>query len=68
MSVQSAASQRFDSLKSGVHKIVERATTKPTWFGRTVDRASELVRAHPIAAVGIALGIGYVVFRTARRR
>lgn len=59
--------ERFEALKSGVHKLFEKATMRPTWLGRATDRSAELIKAHPIAAVGIALGISYLVVRAIRR-
>jgi hypothetical protein len=58
---------QFDAFKSGVKKLIERATTKPTWFGRMVDKSGEVIKAHPIAAIGVALGLGYLAMRTVRR-
>ena len=34
-------------------------TTTPTWFGRTIGKTGEAVKEHPIAAIGLALGLGY---------
>lgn len=59
--------EQLDAFKSGVHKVVERATTKPTWFGRTLARTGETIKEHPIAAVGAAFGLGYLLVRIARR-
>ena len=58
---------QFDILKSTIQKLVDRATTKPTWFGRVVTKTGDTIKAHPIAAVGIAIGVGYAIVRFARR-
>ena len=34
----------------------------------TIASATELIKAHPLAAAGIAFGFGYTVLRIARRR
>ncbi|MBA2544401.1 MAG: DUF883 family protein [Deltaproteobacteria bacterium] len=31
------------------------------------DRATEMIKAHPFAAVGVAFGIGYIAMRLVRR-
>ena len=72
MSDQTAAIHRLfddqlDAFKSGVHKLVERATTKPTWLGRAFATTGETIKAHPIAAIGVALGVGYLLVRVARQ-
>jgi hypothetical protein len=72
MSDQTAAihhmfDEQLDAFKSGVHKLVERATTKPTWLGRVLASTGETIKAHPIAAVGVALGLGYLLVRVTRQ-
>jgi len=59
---------RFSAIRNGVHKLVERATTSPTWFGRALIKSRETVKAHPFAVVGVALALGYVIVRAVRRR
>ncbi|HEY6036508.1 MAG TPA: hypothetical protein VIV58_19655 [Kofleriaceae bacterium] len=59
--------EQFDSLKSSVKKLIDRTTTKPTWFGRAINTTSDMIVAHPIAAIGVALGIGYAIVRIVRR-
>jgi ElaB/YqjD/DUF883 family membrane-anchored ribosome-binding protein len=66
-SVHHLFDEQFDALKSGVKRIVDRATTKPTWFGRMASKTGETIKAHPIAAIGVALGLGYVIMRVVRR-
>lgn len=58
---------RLDALKSGVHKLIDKATTRPTWFGSATERTAAIIKAHPFAAIGIALGLGYIVVRAIRR-
>lgn len=58
---------QFDALKSSVKKLIDRTTTKPTWFGRAINTTSDTIVAHPIAALGIALGVGYAIVRIVRR-
>ena len=55
--------ERVESFKAGMHKLVDRMTTKPNWVGKSAD----WIREHPIASVGIALGAGYALFRIIRR-
>lgn len=59
--------QRLDALKSGIHKLVDKATTRPTWFGRAATQTATIVRAHPVVAVGLAVGLGYIVVRATRQ-
>ena len=65
-SVQHLFDEQLDALKSGVHKLIDRATKKPNWFGRVMNTTGEAIKAHPIATIGIAIGLGYVVVRFAR--
>jgi len=63
---------QLDALKAGVRKLMDRVATKPadappSRISTFTGKATELIKAHPIAAVGIALGLGYVVMRIARR-
>jgi ElaB/YqjD/DUF883 family membrane-anchored ribosome-binding protein len=60
-----------DSLGASIKQLIDRVMTKPaepTRFGKLVTRAEELIKTHPIAALGIALGVGYAIVRIARRR
>ncbi len=70
-SIQDNLEDKLDAIKTQVRKLVEQVsdTTKPAVkrmrsFG---EEATDLIRAHPIAAAGIAFGLGYVVVRIARR-
>jgi len=54
---------RFRSL---FERIVKKPA-EPTAVGKAITKASELIKAHPFAAVGIAVGAGYAIVRIARR-
>lgn len=62
---------KFESLKSGMHKLVDRVMSQPdgspsriqTWTAK----ATEAVKAHPYLAIGIAVGTGYAIVKIARR-
>ncbi len=59
-----------DSLRASVKHLIDRIMTKPpepTGFGRFVTRTEELIKAHPIAAIGVAMGLGYAIVRIVRR-
>jgi hypothetical protein len=58
---------QIDALKSGVKNLLDRMTTKPTWFGALVTRTTETVKAHPVAAIALAAGLGYLVVKIVRR-
>jgi ElaB/YqjD/DUF883 family membrane-anchored ribosome-binding protein len=62
--------EEIDSLRASVKQLIDRMMSKPaepTRFGRFVARTEELIKAHPIATLGIAIGIGYAIVRIARR-
>lgn len=71
MNVQNGTSEhasiehRFDDLKESLKKIVQRFDTTPEGY---LGKARAQIMAHPIAAIGIAFGLGYIVVRLARRR
>jgi ElaB/YqjD/DUF883 family membrane-anchored ribosome-binding protein len=71
-SVHHTIDEQFDSLKSRIHDAVDRAETSTagarSWIRGFAGKASELIKAHPFAAVGIAVGVGYAIVRFARRR
>lgn len=56
--------QRAHAFKSRVVEMSETARTRST---DAIDRTAELIKAHPLKAVGIAFGIGYVAMRLFRR-
>jgi len=61
---------QLDSFKASVKKLVDRASTKPdgqpTWFKSAVSKTGEMIKAHPIAAIGVAVGAGYLFVRILR--
>jgi hypothetical protein len=62
--------EEIDSIRASVKQLIDRILTKPaepTGFGKFVTRTEELIKAHPIATLGIAVGIGYAIVRIARR-
>jgi len=67
-----ALDARFDALKSGVRKLIDRVMTQPVGepsrIARLASSARTKIKAHPIAAAAIALGVGYMFVRIARRR
>jgi hypothetical protein len=67
MSVQTAAVHQYDVFKARIHQLVDRATTKPNWLGRAIATTGDTIKAHPIAAAGFALGLGYASVRWVRR-
>lgn len=60
--------QQFDALKAGIRKLIDRVETDaPSRIRTLTGNATEVIKAHPILAVGLAFGLGYVVMRVARR-
>ena len=69
--VQHAVEAQLEAIRSQVMKLVEQVsdTAKPAAarlrsFG---EEATDLIKAHPIAAASVAFGLGYLVVRIARR-
>jgi len=56
--------QRVDAIKNKVVDVKDQAFTRGNDL---VDRVSDLVKAHPLKAVGIAFGAGYLGMRLFRR-
>lgn len=56
--------ERVNALKARVVKTKDRAVTKGSAY---LDRTIELIKAHPVQAVGLAFGIGYLGMRLFRR-
>ena len=56
--------QKVDAIKSKVGEVKDQAFTRGN---DVIDRVSEMVRAHPLKAVGIAFGAGYLGMRLFRR-
>ncbi|MDX2092453.1 MAG: hypothetical protein SFX73_31610 [Kofleriaceae bacterium] len=57
--------QRAHAFKS---RVVEMSDSAKHRGGDALDRTSELIKAHPLKAVGIAFGVGYLTMRLFRRR
>jgi ElaB/YqjD/DUF883 family membrane-anchored ribosome-binding protein len=81
-SVARAVDERLDSLKNTVRDAVDQGAQKAEAFKSRVidakdqalrrgndllDRVTELIKAHPLRAVGIAFATGYLVMRLFRR-
>ena len=66
---------RLDALKESVRNLVDVGSEKLGNVKDTVvsssktgiDRAGSLIKEHPIVAIGIAFGIGYLAMRLLRR-
>jgi ElaB/YqjD/DUF883 family membrane-anchored ribosome-binding protein len=57
---QHKATQIKDKVVDLQHKAKDRGTV-------AVDKFSEVIKAHPFAAIGIAFGVGYLAMRLVRR-
>lgn len=81
-SVSKSLDDRIDALAANLKHLVEQvAATAAEVKGRTIDirqqtsakasslasRAARVIQDHPIAAIGIAFGAGYLVMRLVRR-
>lgn len=77
-----SASNRLDSLKSSVRNLVDAGGERAGQLKhRAIDvkdsvvenssaalsRTSSLIKEHPIAAIAIAFGVGYIAVRMLRR-
>ena len=77
-----SAQGRFDSLKESVRNLVDASGERAGKLkNRAIDvkdkvvdnsevylnKVGSLIKAHPIAAIGIAFGIGYIAVRLFRR-
>ncbi len=56
--------EKVDQIKSKVVDVKDQAVERGSML---LDRATDFVRAHPLKAVGVAFGIGYVGMRLFRR-
>jgi ElaB/YqjD/DUF883 family membrane-anchored ribosome-binding protein len=56
-----------DSVRGFVDRSEQRAHAIRTRSSDAIDRTSDLIKAHPLKAVGIAFGIGYLAMRLFRR-
>ncbi len=77
-----SASHRLDSLKSGVRNLVDAGGERAGQLkskaidvkdavvensNAAITRAGSLIKEHPIAAIAIAFGVGYIAVRLLRR-
>ena len=66
-----ALEDRLDAFKDGVSKLIDRIIGKPAGeparFTAFTGKATETIKAHPLAAAALALGLGYLVVRIVRR-
>jgi ElaB/YqjD/DUF883 family membrane-anchored ribosome-binding protein len=49
------------------HRAAEVGSQAASGAGSLVDRTTRAIKQHPIAAIGLAFGAGYVVMRLVRR-
>jgi ElaB/YqjD/DUF883 family membrane-anchored ribosome-binding protein len=56
--------QKADAIKNKVVEVKDEAVSRGS---DALDRLASLVRAHPLKAVGIAFGVGYIGMRLFRR-
>ncbi len=56
--------EKVEQIKTRVIDVKDKAMSRGSEY---VDRATEAIKAHPLKAVGIAFGIGYVGMRLFRR-
>jgi ElaB/YqjD/DUF883 family membrane-anchored ribosome-binding protein len=77
-----AADSKLDSIKDSVKGLVDQGQQKVTEIkdkvnvlqqrarsqgGMYLDKSTAWIKTHPIAAVGIAFGVGYFAMRLVRR-
>ena len=62
---------KIDSLKESVRGIVDfssgKAEVVKQYGARGASKLGSLIKQHPIAALGIAFGVGYLAMRIMRR-
>ena len=62
--------EQLDAFKAGVRRWIDTVAVKPEGKSRLrhfIDRTGAMIKEHPIAAVTVAFGVGYIVVRIARR-
>jgi hypothetical protein len=66
-----ALEDRLDAFRDGVSKLIDRIISKPAGepspFKAVTGKATETIKAHPLAAAAFVLGLGYLVVRIVRR-
>ena len=64
----STIEDRFDSLKESVlSRLGDVKDSVVSGTRKGVSRTGSLIKEHPIAAIAIAFGIGYIAMRVMRR-
>lgn len=61
---------QIDAVKSNLKHLLDRLEGKSEHMPRTkafASRMTQAIKAHPIRSIAVALGLGYVVTRIARR-
>ena len=70
-SMSSEFDSRLDSLKNGVKENIEAGGERAQDIRATamsgVNKVGQLIKSHPVAAVAIAFGVGYLMMRLIRR-
>jgi len=61
----SSIEHQLDALKADLKKLVHRFDSDPDGY---VGKAKQQIQGHPLAAIGIAFGVGYLIMRLARSR
>jgi ElaB/YqjD/DUF883 family membrane-anchored ribosome-binding protein len=56
--------QKVEELRTRAGEVKDQAISRGN---NLMERASEMVKAHPLRSVGIAFGAGYVLMRLFRR-
>lgn len=63
--------ERLGAFKDGVTKLIDRFVSSPAEHPSRIKaftgKATETIKAHPIAAAAVALGLGYLFVRIVRR-
>jgi ElaB/YqjD/DUF883 family membrane-anchored ribosome-binding protein len=70
-SISDVIDERFDALKSGIKDLIDAGGDRAHHLKGTaitgIDKTGKLIKDHPLAAVMIAFGVGYLVMRIMRR-
>jgi ElaB/YqjD/DUF883 family membrane-anchored ribosome-binding protein len=70
-SISSDFDARLDSLKDSVKDLLDAGSERASNFKDSAltgaNKVGGLIKAHPVAAVAIAFGVGYLVMRMIRR-
>ena len=56
--------EKVEQLKTRMNSVREQAMTRGNEF---VDKTTDVIKAHPLKAVGVAFGLGYIGMRLFRR-